>query len=451
MLPFITPDRDIRYYFLDYDDDHISSHNINLSFYFEDEDFNFTYKLFLEYYGVTTNIFNNYLQISPSNLTIKHRRYAPTVFKGKPTYVYLPLETFTSACAYIDNNIMNKDQKTSATIFHTSFKDKFITEYHNQVTENNLTSIADSSSRLISKETYDYLYNLCEVKYKINILSTTSEGFEGFVGKHSYICCTYDKKEKECYLTSFFSYDPTISDILTNIELVKRPAKVSWVTGVCQDGSLDIETLPIEKPETIFESFYPWLGGVTVEDFINNFYESDESILLLYGDPGTGKSNLLKHLLHRFNESALITYQDDIRDLDKMFSGFLKNDDRFLIIEDADEFLTRRDQGNTSMKRLLNIADGLTSNKNKKVIFTTNHTNLNNVDQALLRPGRCFAAVKFERLNKEQSLAVARDLEIEPESLTENTYTLAELFAIRNNKLKLLKSDSRPTFGFSVQ
>ena len=239
-------------------------------------------------------------------------------------------------------------------------------------------------------------------------------------------------------------------DTISNeIEFVEKPACVSWVTGVCSDGSLDIEILPIEVPKPVYNSFYPWLQGSSVEEFLDNYYKSEESILLLYGNPGTGKSNLLKFLLHKYNDSALITYQDDIRDLDKMFSYFLKSTEKFLIIEDADEFLIKRENGNTSMKRLLNIADGLTSNKDKKVIFTTNLTNLNSIDPALIREGRCYGTFKFDLLAQEEAKLVAKDLDINPELIVNSTYSLAQLFAIKNNKLKVLKhQNSAPSFGF---
>jgi ATP-dependent 26S proteasome regulatory subunit len=42
------------------------------------------------------------------------------------------------------------------------------------------------------------------------------------------------------------------------------------------------------------------------------------------------------------------------------------------------------------MSRFLNISDGLIKLPNKKLVFTTNVTNFENIDSALLRPGRCF-------------------------------------------------------------
>ena len=340
---------------------------------------------------------------------------------------------------------MTSIQQTQTTpsdspVFNSSFRDKFISDYHLKVATEKLTSTSDNTSRLISKKSYDYLYALCNIKYNINPFSESQVGYEGFIDNHTYISCTYSIKEDLYYLNTIFSNNQELFDTISKeLEFVEKPACVSWVTGVCSDGSLDIERLPIEVPKPVYNSFYPWLQGSSVEEFLDNYYKSEESILLLYGNPGTGKSNLLKFLLHKYNDSALITYQDDIRDLDKMFSYFLKSTEKFLIIEDADEFLIKRENGNTSMKRLLNIADGLTSNKDKKVIFTTNLTNLNSIDPALIREGRCYGTFKFDLLAQEEAKLVAKDLDINPELIVNSTYSLAQLFAIKNNKLKLLK------------
>ena len=101
------------------------------------------------------------------------------------------------------------------------------------------------------------------------------------------------------------------------------------------------------------------------------------------------------------------------------------------------------------MKKLLNITDGLTSNPDKKVIFTTNLTNLNSIDPALIREGRCYGTFKFDLLAQEEAKLVAKDLDINPELIVNSTYSLAQLFAIKNNKLKVLKhQNSAPSFGF---
>lgn len=42
----------------------------------------------------------------------------------------------------------------------------------------------------------------------------------------------------------------------------------------------------------------------------------------------------------------------------------------------------------------------------RKIIFTTNLPNINDVDAALLRPGRCFATVRTRPLSRDEAAAL---------------------------------------------
>jgi hypothetical protein len=63
------------------------------------------------------------------------------------------------------------------------------------------------------------------------------------------------------------------------------------------------------------------------------------------------------------------------------------------VVEDADHLLTARSGGNQDLHRFLAIADGVVSAQERKILFTTNLPNVHDIDEALLRPGRCFATV----------------------------------------------------------
>ena len=130
---------------------------------------------------------------------------------------------------------------------------------------------------------------------------------------------------------------------------------------------------------------------------MKKYLESKSSILILIGPPGTSKTNFIRQLLSAANESVLLTYSEDLKKADKLFSHFYDSPEKFLIIEDADTYIERRGDGNSNMKQVLNITDGLTANPSKKVIFSTNLPSLNRVDPALLRPGRCFEKLQFSR------------------------------------------------------
>lgn len=356
-------------------------------------------------------------------------------FEISPTKLVNSFKTFTN-------------MTTQHNTIFTNFREEFIYNYHQKVKDQKLFAVSQESNDVyIDEKSFNYLKDLATHGYDYGLLSEKKKGFEGFISDHTYFRVTKNSTSGYYNLNCLFSLNPEIKDVLSNLNIIKKPSSISWITGISNDGELIVEQLPIQPLTEIYDSFYPWLGDYNLDTYLDNYLKSNESILLLYGEKGTGKSNLLKHLLYKSGESALITYQDDIRDLDIMFSRFITGPEKFLIIEDADEFLIKREHGNKSMKRLLNIADGLTSNKDKKVIFTTNLSSLNNVDDALTRDGRCFDCVYFNKYTKEQSIAVSSDLNINTELLIKPSYTLAELFALKNNKLKRNQTSEKITFG----
>lgn len=195
--------------------------------------------------------------------------------------------------------------------------------------------------------------------------------------------------------------------------------------------SLSNEQLPVDE-------MYPWLGQ-PLTNYYDDFMASKASILLLIGPPGTGKTTWIKGLLHHTASNALVTYDPVILSKDFVFAEFISGDTNVMVIEDADNFLRPRDDGNDLMHKFLNVGSGLISNGNKKLIFSTNLPNIRDIDEALLRPGRCYDVLNFEHLNKEQAKALAEKvgIDINSDSVYNNT-TVAEVF--NQAKKKKLKS-----------
>lgn len=241
-------------------------------------------------------------------------------------------------------------------------------------------------------------------------------------------------------------------DIHNLIQLKPKDVEVQWVDRITSSGDLNIKTIPVPRNKAFVEEAYPFLNDISLKDFIRDYLESDSSVLLLYGAPGTGKTSLLKQILHYANESCLITYNKDIANMDSLFSHFYDSDERFLIIEDADTYInSRQKDGNEVMKKLLNITDGLTAKKEKKVIFTCNLSNLADVDEALLREGRCYYAIHVDALQTEQAAKVLAKLgRSDLTSELPERITLANLFALTAGRREDQSTELvSTTFGFS--
>jgi ATP-dependent 26S proteasome regulatory subunit len=132
-------------------------------------------------------------------------------------------------------------------------------------------------------------------------------------------------------------------------------------------------------------------------------------VLVLQGGPGTGKTRLVRAILSAISarkaSSAKVLYTADKRVLesDEIFVEFVTGANDAFVIEDADHMLLARSNGNHDLHRFLAVADGVVRAQGRKIIFTTNLANVKDIDEALLRPGRCFANVRTRNLRREEA------------------------------------------------
>ena len=198
---------------------------------------------------------------------------------------------------------------------------------------------------------------------------------------------------------------------------VPVPVRVKWFYNA-KGESVKLPIRSDQLPET---AFYPALAGRKLSDYYDTYLASDSNVLILLGPPGTGKTSFLRGLLHHAQSDALISYDPDILQDDEIFADFMSGQERFMILEDADTFLASRTKsGNTVMHKFLNVGDGLLSTKGKKIVFTTNLPSIRDIDDALMRPGRCFDVLRFAKLSADEAKVVRPEYSgTEPVSLAE--------------------------------
>lgn len=197
---------------------------------------------------------------------------------------------------------------------------------------------------------------------------------------------------------------------------------IEWV----YNGRGDVISVPLNFRPAI-QTAYPWIDR-PINDYINDYLNSDANVLILIGPPGTGKTTFIKNLIHMSKANAKVAYDEKILAGDDFFAGFIEDDCRFLIMEDADNFLDSRQDGNTMMHKFLNVSDGLISAADKKLVFSTNLPNVSDIDSALLREGRCFDVLKFRPLTRKEAQAVLDEVGDQSALPDKSEITLAELF-----------------------
>ena len=211
------------------------------------------------------------------------------------------------------------------------------------------------------------------------------------------------------------------------------PPTIRW--HYAAHGSRTTASMVLDKPKPVHDALYPWIdGGLTA--YFDRFAASDDVVLVLLGEPGTGKTSFIRHLLWHLRWNCAVTYDPDLLKRDDLFVSFLTSqEDQVMIVEDADVFLTSRTRDhNDLMARFLNVSDGLYKpSTTKKLIFTGNITQLNQIDDALLREGRCFDCLMFRPLTFDEAVQAAQAVGISVPT-ERRDHSLAQLFASKQHK-----------------
>ncbi len=176
-----------------------------------------------------------------------------------------------------------------------------------------------------------------------------------------------------------------------------------------------------------------------VYNYIKDYFLSDESILVLQGPAGTGKTRFIRAILAEIskqlgrNSETMFTSDFNALDNDELFIDFVTGDEDVFVVEDADQLLQARTSGNKVIHKFLNISDGIIRSQGRKIIFSTNLPNVKDIDEALLRPGRCYDHLKFRELDCAETRALAKALNSEFDKLDKSKdakvkYSLAEIY-----------------------
>lgn len=227
--------------------------------------------------------------------------------------------------------------------------------------------------------------------------------------------------------------------------------KVSTAKGIDRDGDLIIKTATVPyttQTRSTIPSFYPWLT-VTPEEYFDAFMAADEPVLIMFGDPGTGKSSFIRHLLEHTNANALLAFNQDVVDKPVVIDTFYERDYDILIYEDLDDQLGKREKGNRLMPTILNGVDGvLKQSRRKKIVFSTNLTSADSIDDALKRMGRCFDIMQFTKLTVPQAEQVLSDMGRPVKDFTSKPkWSLAEITAKHSSAQQVTNRFGR-TSGF---
>ena len=327
----------------------------------------------------------------------------------------------------VNNNIMNNEK---IFVGASDYSDYVYSQLLDERAKANVSTLSrEYQLHCNRKKWHDYMESEFDGDYILE--STDSYGIiitEGFnfirynLSSNSVTVTVYgDKEFIEDIRESVFGH---FEEVTSHIE---------WVYA--SDGSS--VNVPLNKDRLPVAEMYPFLKDETLESYYDRYLNSQANILLLIGPPGTGKTTFIRGLLSHSNSSAIVTYDASILEKDFLFARFIEDDANIMVLEDSDNFLKARSDGNTMMHRFLNVGDGLVTTKGKKLIFSTNLPSIRDIDSALVRPGRCFDILNFDTLTQSEAENLSTRLGVKLDG-TREKWSIAEVFnkQVENSTIK---------------
>jgi len=189
------------------------------------------------------------------------------------------------------------------------------------------------------------------------------------------------------------------------------------------------------------------------QQLIGSLSTSVSGAVVFRGEPGTGKTSFIRHLIAKLRESHRFYYlplsacrflaSSDMVEFWLGQSRVAPDAHKVVVLEDAEDLLMQRGTDNQAkVSNLLNAADGLLGEFLRLSLILTINCKIDKLDPAITRPGRLIAYREFRRLGAAEArrLAKAKALQLPDQA----NYSLAEIYCARAD----LECSPRRSIGF---
>lgn len=340
--------------------------------------------------------------------------YYPILNEYYTTYGFYPKKFTISNCDYIVlNELLDK------------YKDSI--EYYNETFVKNMDSKKDHLLQSTVKIK-------CKTGKKYLIFSNIRKNDDKICGDVLFV---FDEKDAEF---------EEVKEMLIKNGVVTEDKPKIYLVVPSNGGGYDLESFTIKRMQIDFDVHYN-------EDFkeINNLIlknlkaENNKGLVLLYGEPGTGKTSYIRYLSSNLKEKRMIYLSPNMfRALSDpaLIQLFTRYSNSILVLEDAELALRKRmpSENNPSVSNILNLSDGLLSDCLNIQIVATFNSDLKEIDDALLRKGRLIAKYEFSKLNEDRIKNYCDKNNIEFNSLDTKTVTISNLINMDEKDFTIKKS-----------
>jgi Cdc6-like AAA superfamily ATPase len=222
---------------------------------------------------------------------------------------------------------------------------------------------------------------------------------------------------------------------------------------VTAHGGYDIESFDLPKQRIDIEMNYGKefvQVHQTILGALNK--QKGKGLVLLHGDPGTGKTHYLKYLASKVRDKRVLFIPPFLADFitsPDMVPFLIQNSNSILFIEDAERVITdRNENGSNGVSNILNITDGILSDVLNIQVVATFNMDKKRIDSALLRKGRLIAEHKFKALTIDETNRLLKHLG--SDYVSEKAMTLTEIYNHKDKHYVSEDQTKRP-IGFGVR
>ena len=184
----------------------------------------------------------------------------------------------------------------------------------------------------------------------------------------------------------------------------------------------NLSTIYLENKNKIFESINVWKNS---EEFYRERGIPYKLGILLYGEPGTGKSSLVHAIASELNKDVIVLTAGAI--LNGKLSRYNTaccDTPPIIVIEEIDTIVNSRqnelgEKEKVILSELLNFLDGPSSPDSCVVIATTNH--IEKLDPAIIRSGRFDIKIHMGKISRDLAIKMCKDFNCNPEEILDDS------------------------------
>lgn len=325
----------------------------------------------------------------------------------KPKDIYLEIDTYTK-------NVMD---------------DEFMTDT-NSDTNNNTNINNNKLNYLLNKLKYNgdrefqFSYDGIDMSFRTDIVCDTypiTIHREDVIIYSTYtITCNQEDfaKFEEFIASSIKYYNKYYNEFslkMDKIKLYLSSDEGGYFSCLGSRNKRDINTiyLPSKQKKAMIDDLTSFLETKTIIKY-KKLGITHKRTYLFEGIPGAGKSSFIMALASHFGYNiAIINFTPKMTDNDliRMLRSLEEKEESkvFIIFEDMDCIFKERKSNDehrnmVTFSGILNALDGITTRDNMICFITTNYKQ--NLDSALIRPGRVDYIMRFDYVNKEQIIDI---------------------------------------------